>query len=162
MCFLSANLDGYFGRPASDVHTTVFDVSGRPNAIPSDVSAYDNPSRNGQICPSSFKVTSLVAGNSRNTVGRVYKYPQNCYSRSGRPPVNVHANSSRSGRPPVNPHTTSPRSGRPSVNPHTTTPRSGRPPVSTHTTSSRSGRPSVSAHTTSPQSGRVPAGRPFS
>ena len=162
MCFLSANLDGYLGHAPSDVHTTVFDVSGRPNAIPSDVSAYDNPSRSGQICSSSLTVTSPMDGNSHNTVGRVYKYPQNCYSRSGRHPVNPHRTSSRSGRPPVSTHTTSFRSGRPPVSTHRTSSRSGRPSVNVHTSSSRSGRPPVSAHTTSPQSGRVPAGRPFS
>ena len=47
MCFLSANLNGYFGRSALDAHNAFFDVSERPNAIPSYAPAYGNPSRNG-------------------------------------------------------------------------------------------------------------------
>lgn len=152
MVFLSATHHGYFAPTASDVHTTVVDVSRRPVRIYMKLSIDGTPRRNGQICSPSSKVTRSMAKNDHNAIDGVYKYPQNPSVRSPKASVNLHRISVRSARPSVNSHKTSVRSPKPSVNAHRTSVRSGEPSVNAHRASVRSAKLSVNPYKTSVRS----------
>ena len=116
MRFLSGNLDGTFGHWASDIPATADDASRHPDGNDTIAPGYGGLNSLGQICSSLSKVTPSMVKNDHHSIGGVYKNPQNCFPKSGEPPVNS--------------HTTFPESGEPSVSSHTTFPKSGEPPVS--------------------------------
>ena len=144
MRFLSANRNGTFGHWASDIPATADDASGHPDGNDTIAPGYGGLNPIVHICSSFSKVTPPVVKNDHPSIGGLYKNPQNCFPKSGEPPVNSHTTLPKSGEPPVSSHTTLPKSGEPPVNSHTTFPESGEPPVNSHTTFPKSGEPPVS------------------